>query len=147
MNIRQIISYFIIKLKTMENKIVYLVVDKDNREWAFENEKPIQRLIKWYPKMFDDKGYNRFIELPKGTIKKLIGKELTFDDEPYEWSGNNAIAENINYNIDLDEMNLIRGALLFSLQQAESYKEKLPEQYNKLKNIIDKFMELPKPEN
>ena len=27
---------------------------------------------------------NNRVELPKGTIKKLIGRELTWDDEPIE---------------------------------------------------------------
>lgn len=32
----------------------------------------------------DNNGCYKCLELPKGSIKKLIGKELTWDDEPVE---------------------------------------------------------------
>lgn len=28
--------------------------------------------------------YDNFVELPKGSIKRLIGKELTFEESPYK---------------------------------------------------------------
>lgn len=31
---------------------------------------------------------NSIFHLPKGSIKKLIGRDLTFDDEPVELKGN-----------------------------------------------------------
>lgn len=59
----------------------YLVVDKDETEWIF-NEEPIRITDDiWEPHVpWDD----AFIELPKGSIEKLIGKVLTWDDDPIE---------------------------------------------------------------
>lgn len=46
---------------------------------------------RWYPKhdgRNEDTGdayyQGHFIEMPKGSIKKLIGRELTWDEEPVE---------------------------------------------------------------
>lgn len=57
-----------------------LVVDgRDNSEWIYEY-KPERASIGdfWY-----DCGGN-CVELPKGSIKKLIGRELNWSDEPVE---------------------------------------------------------------
>lgn len=57
-----------------------LVVDgRDNSEWIYEY-KPERASIGdfWY-----DCGGN-CVELPKGSIKKLIGRELNWRDEPVE---------------------------------------------------------------
>ena len=35
----------------------------------------------------DNNGYCKCLELPKGSIKKLIGRELSFSDEPVELKG------------------------------------------------------------
>jgi hypothetical protein len=32
-----------------------------------------------------DKSWNNIVELPKGTIRHLIGKDLTWQDDPVEW--------------------------------------------------------------
>lgn len=58
--------------------MAWLVVDgRDNTEWIYEY-KPNKSSIGdyWY-----DYGGD-CIELPKGSIKKLIGKELNWNDEP-----------------------------------------------------------------
>lgn len=86
---------------------IWLVVDKDGAEKIF-NVKPFrgntqkdrdhvcctyvgEDYKKWYPKhdgRDEDTGHAYYqghsIELPKGTISKLIGRELSWDDEPVE---------------------------------------------------------------
>lgn len=55
--------------------MAWLVKDgRDNTEWVFEYE----------PKRASDFWYDTgdCVELPKGSIKKLIGRELSFSDEP-----------------------------------------------------------------
>lgn len=81
--------------------MAYLAVSRDNREIMF-NEKPEYDRIEdcwkendgeeivWNDYYDFDAGVHREdrffygIELPSGTIKKIIGKELTFKDEPIE---------------------------------------------------------------
>lgn len=66
--------------------MAWLAVDRECKEWIFSN-KP-QRLSstgEWIDEVFED--YIRFItdvELPKGSIKKLIGRDLSWKDEPVE---------------------------------------------------------------
>ena len=56
--------------------MAWLAVDYDGAEWVYE-ARPFR-------------GETRFktsfecVELPKGSIKKLIGKELSWKDEPVE---------------------------------------------------------------
>lgn len=94
----------------------FLAVDKDGAE-KFFNVKPFrgntqkdrdrvwgtyvgENYEKWYPKhdgRNEDTGdayYQGYsIELPKGTIRKLIGRELSWDDELVE------LKEKLNYNV------------------------------------------------
>ena len=56
--------------------MAFVAVDILGNEFAFEN-KPKRKLDK-----FDDLGY--FIKLPQGTIKKIIGRNLTWNDDPVE---------------------------------------------------------------
>lgn len=57
--------------------MAWLVKDgRDNTEWIFEY-KPERASDFWY-----DTG--DCVELPKGSIKKLIGRDLTWDDDPVE---------------------------------------------------------------
>lgn len=57
--------------------MAWLVLDdRDNSEWVFEY-KPERASDFWY-----DTG--DCVELPKGSIKKLIGRDLTWDDDPVE---------------------------------------------------------------
>ena len=67
--------------KDIRNDKVWAAVDKDGTEIIFQN-KPIKKegtdvwilsSISW-----DE----QFVELPKGTIKKIIGRDLTWEDEP-----------------------------------------------------------------
>ncbi len=59
-------------------KARYLAVHRDGEELVFE-QTPFrdEKTYSW-----EDGGI--FLILPKGTIKKLIGKELTWEDEPFE---------------------------------------------------------------
>ena len=73
--------------------MAWVAVDKNGTEFIFNN-KPHRSI---YENMFqidendiftyewiDDK-YCGCINLPKGSIKKLIGKDLTWNDEPIEF--------------------------------------------------------------
>lgn len=59
--------------------MAWLVVDgRDNTEWVYKNkpERCVEKGFWW--------DYNDCIELPKGSIKKLIGRDLQWNDEPVE---------------------------------------------------------------
>lgn len=62
--------------------MVWFAVDKDGSEYIYDN-KP-ERIDSYWgiqeSKIGEPIGV--LILLPKGTIKKIIGKELTWDDEP-----------------------------------------------------------------
>lgn len=58
----------------------YLATDKDGSEWIYE-EKPFkENNMRWFPS--DDN--RRCVELPHGSIRKLIGRDLTWEDDAYE---------------------------------------------------------------
>lgn len=81
--------------------MAYLAVDRNNQELMFDG-KPIYDRIEdcWVEDDGDELVYNDYadfsagvhwedkvfygIELPKGTIEKILGKELTFRDDPVE---------------------------------------------------------------
>ena len=56
--------------------MAWVAVDKNGDEYIYE-DKPHREEGKWV-EIFD------FVELPKGSIKKLIGRELTWSDNPIE---------------------------------------------------------------
>ena len=68
--------------------MAWLAVDKKGNERIFRN-KPNQDWFEWLDEeefyaesqCFD---ISTEIELPKGTIKKMIGRELTFEESPIE---------------------------------------------------------------
>lgn len=55
--------------------MAYLAVDSDGSEWIFES-KPEKDNV-WST-------WDNFVELPYGSIEKLIGKKLTWEHEPVE---------------------------------------------------------------
>lgn len=66
--------------------MVFVAIDKDGSEWMFD-VKPYRQAEVWVTSQYDfDHGANWF-ELPKGSIRKLIGRELTWEDEPVELKG------------------------------------------------------------
>ena len=78
--------------------MAYLAVDKNGDEAIFDSypERDSSDLDEMYKQGYDYNtllrenmlsvwsGAENAIELPKGSIKKLIGKELTWNDEPIE---------------------------------------------------------------
>ena len=56
--------------------MAWVAVDSVNLEWVFRNKPTKGKYGWWYAE--------DAIVLPKGTIKKLIGRELTWVDEPVE---------------------------------------------------------------
>lgn len=64
--------------------MAWLAVDKNGKEFVY-NSKPIR-----YDEYFDEDHFGEgcvHVCLPQGSIKKLIGRELTWNDEPVklEW--------------------------------------------------------------
>ena len=62
-----------------------LAVDKDGTEWVW-SYRPLRNKYRgvWDATYNDDDYSYRSIELPKGSIEKLIGRILTWADDPYE---------------------------------------------------------------
>ena len=75
--------------KILESKIggivmAWVAVDKNGSECIFE-KKPFRLRKQWMiPISFKNAEYCGFSDLPKGSIKKLIGRELSWNDEPVE---------------------------------------------------------------
>lgn len=57
--------------------MAYLCVDKDGMELIGSSCPKRHELTGWW-------FYGDFVELPHGSITKLIGRELTWEDEPVE---------------------------------------------------------------
>ena len=57
--------------------MAWLAVDKDNTEYIYEDEPFRINTGYWW-------SYLGVVRIPNGSIKKLIGRELTFADEPVE---------------------------------------------------------------
>ena len=65
----------------------WLAVDKSGTECIYADKKPLRGKDKWGPESWDyryDYAFYDFVELPKGSIKKLIGRDLSWSDEPVE---------------------------------------------------------------
>lgn len=60
--------------------MAYLAVDKSGEEYIY-GRKPSRGSDIWYSGAIISHPY---IKLPKGSITKLIGRELTWEDEYYE---------------------------------------------------------------
>lgn len=58
--------------------MAFVAVDQDGEEKCFELE-PHRTNYEWWDD-YDD----LYVTIPKGSIKKLIGIELTWEDEPVE---------------------------------------------------------------
>lgn len=63
--------------------MAYLVVDKDGTEKIFQDE-PDRDIDNWYIKETVLYTATDHVYLPTGSIKKLIGKTLTWEDDPVE---------------------------------------------------------------
>lgn len=66
--------------------MAWLCIDEDGQEMIFDN-KPYRDTssVGGYWNRNKEEDYCN-VDLPKGTIKKLIGKDLTWEDEPYEFT-------------------------------------------------------------
>lgn len=60
--------------------MAWVAVDKDGSEYIFHN-KPERLSVNWQDLMY---GIYIDIRLPKGSIKKLIGRDLDWNNEPVE---------------------------------------------------------------
>lgn len=58
--------------------MAWVAVDKEGSEFIYETEPFRDENREWWWSAIN------FIELPKGSIKKLIERELTWNDEPVE---------------------------------------------------------------
>jgi len=63
--------------------MAWLAVDKNGDECVHDIGPTRHNEYMWW-NSWDDDGST--IELPKGSIKRLIGRELTWDDEPVEFT-------------------------------------------------------------
>lgn len=59
--------------------MAYLAVDEIGDEHIYERF-PERGTLEWMPAPYD----SFFIKLPKGTIEKLIGRKITWEDDPVE---------------------------------------------------------------
>lgn len=64
--------------------MAWLACDRDGSEYIYE-ERPDRADTRWsiWCRPFTGEIMNH-VELPKGSIKKLIGRELKWEDEPVE---------------------------------------------------------------
>lgn len=61
-----------------------LAVDRDGTEWIW-SYRPLRNKYRGrWESLYSEEGEYQSVELPKGSIEKLIGKILTWADEPYE---------------------------------------------------------------
>ena len=63
--------------------MAWLAVNKDGTEWIMA-VKPVRGRCGLWEYLEEVYNVPIEIELPKGTVYKLLGKELTWDDEPVE---------------------------------------------------------------
>lgn len=64
--------------------MAWLAVHNDGKEGIFTNKPARKGGLWWDTQYIDHTRYDTEIRLPKGSIKKLIGKDLTWEDEPVE---------------------------------------------------------------
>jgi len=68
--------------------VVWLAVDEDGAECVFEC---IPVLVEPEPlEWVTSEIGSQYLLLPQGTIEKLIGRKLTWEDEPVEYRGDSA---------------------------------------------------------
>ena len=58
--------------------MAWVAVDKNGHEFIFAG-RPTRAVFYWNEDSFWDE-----VELPQGSIKKLIGRDLTWEDDPVE---------------------------------------------------------------
>ncbi len=64
--------------------MAWLCTDRDGSEWVFEKH-PVRSASCYDEWVNEVENFgNPAVELPTGSIAKLIGRELTWEDEPVE---------------------------------------------------------------
>ena len=64
--------------------MAWLTVDKDGSEWVW-NCRPLRNKYRGrWESLYSEYGEYQCVELPNGSIEKLIGKPMTWADEPYQ---------------------------------------------------------------
>lgn len=63
--------------------MAWVAVNKDGTEYIFR-DKPERLSVNWQDLMY---GFYTDIQIPRGSIYKLIGRDLTWQDEPVELKG------------------------------------------------------------
>lgn len=58
--------------------MAYIAIDKDGIEYIYEKKPYREDRGFWYAHTYF------YIDVPKGTSKLLTGKQMTWDDEPFE---------------------------------------------------------------
>lgn len=72
-----------LRIELTTKTTVWLAVDNEGTEIIFQSKPKRGRFFNlWIPKV-DREGFS--ITVPQGTIKKLIGRDLTWDDDPVEY--------------------------------------------------------------
>lgn len=64
--------------------MAWLAVDEDGKESIFANRPKRDKGMWWDIQNIGSIDFDSEIPLPKGSIKKLIGRDLTWKDEPVE---------------------------------------------------------------
>lgn len=59
--------------------MAWVAVDKDGSEWVHRGLP-----VRCEEEVYIDTYWEDHVELPQGSIKKLIGRDLTWDDDPVE---------------------------------------------------------------
>ena len=57
--------------------MTWVAVETKGSEWVFSGKPKRSQFNTWRTEVWDNA-----VKLPKGSIKKLIGRELTWSDEP-----------------------------------------------------------------
>lgn len=70
------------------NTMVHFAVDENGDEWVFDDV-PRRRAPTGNVKGYWDATGEFACELPDGTIKKITGKELSWENQPYCYVGDN----------------------------------------------------------
>ena len=68
----------------VENNKAYLAVDDNGEEWIYGSKPCRNKYYKTWEINYNIEHVLDIIKLPKGTIEKIIGEKLTWNDEPVE---------------------------------------------------------------
>ena len=63
--------------------MAWLAIDKDGTEVIFKEKPELSRGEEWIQNFMLDPDV-MFVQLPKGTIEKILGYKLTFETSPIE---------------------------------------------------------------